>query len=172
MRIYLVSEEFPEETNYGWIWTYHFTLSWKLVNLWHEVTIICKSLNKENRYKNNLWVNVLRVRPFFWLNNLFLYRIKILFVLISEQIISKIDIIESPEWNWEIFFYSFINFIWKTKIVLRLHTPLFVCKYLNNIENSIWNTISIYIEKYLINKTKYITCCSHSFITTRNAKNL
>jgi len=37
MKIVLVSEEFPEETNYWWIWTYHFTLSAKLSQKWYNV---------------------------------------------------------------------------------------------------------------------------------------
>lgn len=164
MRIYLISEEFPEETNYWWIWTYHYTLSSKLTYIWNDVSVICKTFNKSSSFINEHWVKVIRVKPFFWINNLFLYRIKLLFVIIQEQISKRIDVIESPEWNWEIFFYYFFNWFWKTKLILRLHTPLFVCTYLNNLNTNLSNRLNIFIEKYLIKNISTISCCSYSLL--------
>lgn len=65
MKIALVSEEFPEETNYWWIWTYHFTLSAKLSQKWHNVTVICKTLMYSKTYVNEYWVTIKRINPFF-----------------------------------------------------------------------------------------------------------
>ena len=93
-----------------------------------------------------------------------LYRTKVAYLIAREQLKSRIDIIESPEWNGEIFLYYFINFIWKTKIILRLHTPLFVCMELNKMKFLFNKRLNIFIEKFLIKHIPNITCCSLSLL--------
>lgn len=164
MKIVLVSEEFPEETNYWWIWTYHFTLSAKLSQKWYNVIVVCKTLAHSETYINKYWATIKRVKPFFWIDNLFLYRVKIAFVVIAEQLKWKIDVIEFPEWNWELFIYYFFNIFWRSKIILRLHTPLFVCEILNKMKPSYIHKMDIWIEKFLIKHINNITCCSLSLL--------
>ena len=49
MRICLVSEEFPVETPKGGIATYQYQISKDLIQLGHEVHVICKTLENEDR---------------------------------------------------------------------------------------------------------------------------
>lgn len=164
LRVCLVSEEFPEETNYWGIWTYHNTLSRLLVDKWIDVTVICKTFWKKREFFENN-VKIIRIRPFFiysnFLTELIWYRLSVLCEILQQQMKQKFDIIESPEWKWELFFYIlFFKKLFKTKIIIRLHTPLFICQEINWLPKNFLNKITNKIEYYTINNWDFISSCS------------
>lgn len=125
MKICLVSEEYPEETNYGGIATYQKRLAETLVKLGHSVYVIARALKDDQEYNDN-GVNVIRI-AFENTNDIFKkyehYRKRISKKLheLVEQ--GKIEIIESPDWGGETAFYCGKR---KVPLVIRLHTPLVV----------------------------------------------
>ena len=60
MKICLVHEEYPDETNFGGIATYQKHLAENLVKKGHEVTVICRGL-KEYSDKVINKVRVIRI---------------------------------------------------------------------------------------------------------------
>lgn len=152
------------------------TLSQKLVKSWKigNVTVICRAtlgIDEWEKYEN--WVKIIRIKPFFEkskiLSETIGYKLKVAYTLLKERKKSNLDLIESPEWNQELFFYFLYNYFtlnWKEnkKIALRLHTPLFVTLQLNKLKNTIVNRINIIMEKFLIDNVKTITTCSQSLV--------
>ena len=115
VNLVLVSEEFPPFTP-GWIATYQKTLVHKLQKTWEmwNITVICKAnwgikewISDEN------WVKVIRIKPYFenipFLSETIWYKAKVAMTLIKERKNSKVDVIESPEWNQELFLYYIYN---------------------------------------------------------------
>lgn len=175
VNLVLASEEFPPFTP-GWIATYQKTLVHKLQKTWKmwDITVICKAnwgikewISDEN------WVKVIRIKPYFenipFLSETIWYKAKVAMTLIKERKNSKVDVIESPEWNQELFLYYIYNILTfnkneNKKIALRLHTPLFLTKELNNLESSIKNKINILMEKFLVDNVDTVTACSQSLV--------
>ena len=60
MKIILVNEEYPNETNFGGIATYQKIVAEEYVRQGHKVTVICRGMNKNQNYIEN-GVNVIRV---------------------------------------------------------------------------------------------------------------
>lgn len=179
INLILVSEEFPPFTP-GWIATYQKTLVQKLKNTWSfwNLTVICKAVwgIKEWISEEN-WVKIIRIKSYFenipFLAETIWYKAKVAKTLINERKKNWIDVIETPEWNQEIFLYYIYNILTlnkneNKKIALRLHTPLFLTKKLNNLKFSIKNSINIFMEKFLINNIETVTACSQSLVDKMN----
>ena len=60
MKICLVHEEYPDETNFGGIATYQKAMAEELAKEGHTVYVICRSLTHDNNYIENN-VNIYRI---------------------------------------------------------------------------------------------------------------
>ena len=161
MKICLVHEEYPEETNFGGIATYQKNLAEELVKNNNEVIVICRGIDKNQHYYEN-GVEIYRVYGKRFHNQVLeyiYYRKKVSKILINLQKENRIDIIETPDWGAEtIFFYKKRN----VPLVVRLHTPLKVwLKYNNNDFGRITN-IMLKWEDNILKSCDYISCCSNA----------
>ena len=161
MKICLVHEEYPEETNFGGIATYQRNLAEELVKSNNEVIVICRGIDKNQHYYEN-GVEIYRVYGKRFHNQVLeyiYYRKKVSKILINLQKENRIDIIETPDWGAEtIFFYKKRN----VPLVVRLHTPLKVwLKYNNNDFGRITN-IMLKWEDNILKSCDYISCCSNA----------
>lgn len=159
MKICLVHEEYPKETNFGGIATYQKILSKELSKLGHQVTVITRGLKENEEYYDD---NVKVIRIFNPMGNNSLDDYKKYREEVNQKIIelvnnSEIDIIETPDWGAET-----IKYLPKRKIpiVVKLHTPLCVWQEYNksglgdplNSEMLKWEKECIY------NADKIISC--------------
>lgn len=123
MKICLVHEEYPDETNFGGIATYQKHLAENLVKKGHNVTVVCRGL-KENSDKIINGVRVIRVHVLESdniYNNYYSYRESVCDKLRDLQKHNEIEIIEVPDWGAETVLFEKYR---KIPLVVRLHTPL------------------------------------------------
>lgn len=163
MKIVLVNEEYPKETNFGGISTYQKISACEYVKQGHDVTVICRGLNKNQKYIED-GVKVIRIyepstndKKKDYIN----YRKKVKDILINMQENNEIDIIETPDWGAEtILFEPYRN----VPLVVRLHTPLKV--WLKYNKNNYGNVTKIMLkwEKKLIKNADLVTCCSKALL--------
>lgn len=159
MKICLVHEEYPEETNYGGIATYQKTLAEELMKEGHFVHIICRSLTHDNEYVEN-GINIHKIYVKKTSNqtaDYVLYRKKVSKILLFLQNNNMIDIIEVPDWGAETIFFEKYR---KVPLVVRLHTPLEVwLKYNKNDFGAVKDKILKW-ESKMIHSADLVTCCS------------
>ena len=158
MRICLVHEEYPEETNFGGIATYQKTAAEELVKQGHIVYVIARGIYKNQRYKDN-GVNIIRVniKESNSYKQYILYRKKVASILEKMQKNNIIDIIETPDWGAETIFFEKKR---NVPLVVRLHTPLKIwLKYNKNDFGKIKYKLLKW-ESKMIKSADYITCCS------------
>ena len=161
MRVCLVHEEYPEETNFGGIATYQKNVAEELVKQGNEVYVITRSLEKDKNYVEN-GVNIFRifVKPSDnQINDYVIYRKKVATILKKLQDENKIDIIEVPDWGAETIYFERYR---EVPLVVRMHTPLKVwLKYNQNDFGPITNRMLKW-EKKMIMAADFITCCSQA----------
>lgn len=159
MKICLVHEEYPEETNFGGIATYQKICAEEYVKNGHTVYVICKGLRKSRQYIEN-GVNIFRIyvnKKENQINYYIAYRKKVCELLQKLQEEQKIDIVEVPDWGAETIFFEEFR---KIPLVVRLHTPLKIwLKYNKNIFGEITSLMLDWEEK-MIKSANLITCCS------------
>lgn len=136
MNICFISAEYPPETGGGGIGTYTYVLSHGLVELGHNVHVICKSLDNSREYQDNgVWIH--RIVP----EELQLPKIcrKYLTVILSFSEFSQsafhkfrelikeieIDIVETSEYGAD-GYYLIKNL--QVPTVIKLHTPCFLLR--------------------------------------------
>lgn len=164
MKIGLVSEEYPKETTFGWIATYHRTLAHSLSNLGYKVFVFCRTFKKSHIVNDGNIIEV-RIKWLFarndFLFNTIWYRISILFRIRKINIVHKLDVIEVAERKAEAIFYILlIKRFFKTKIIVKLHTPLVICQEFNNLPNNLVNRLQKTFEKLQVNKADAVYSCS------------
>lgn len=152
MNICLVSQEYPEETDFGGIATYMRYLS-KGLSKNNIVYVIARSYIENQRYSDNN-VKIIRICE----TNEWEYRVKVAEVL-SEIVESvHIDIIETPEWGADmIAFYERYRSRYKVPIVVKLHTPYFIWRKYNNASS---NSLIENWEKRIICEADGVFSCS------------
>ena len=159
MKICLVHEEYPEETNFGGIATYQKICAEEYAKNGHTVYVICKGLRKSRQYIEN-GVNIFRIyvnKKENQINYYIAYRKKVCELLQKLQEEQKIDIVEVPDWGAETIFFEEFR---KIPLVVRLHTPLKIwLKYNKNIFGEITSLMLDWEEK-MIKSANLITCCS------------
>ncbi len=161
MKICLVHEEYPEETNFGGIATYQKLMGKYLKQLGHEVTIITRSLIKNHEY----YENGIRVIRILWekdknkIKDYKLYRKKVAKKIKELVKNNEIDVIETPDWGAETTEY-FDNR--KIPIVVKLHTPLCIWQIYNKsgLEKNL-NKLMLKWEKHIIMNADTVISCSH-----------
>lgn len=159
MKICLVHEEYPEETNFGGIATYQKNVAEEYVRQGHSVVVIAKGLKTNRHYfENGVEIYRIYIKP---TNNQIeyytTYREKVAILLCQLQS-EGIDIIEVPDWGAEaILFEPYRNI----PLVVRLHTPLKVwLKFNRNNFGEITNQLIEWEQQALLN-ANLITCCSN-----------
>lgn len=161
MKICLVHEEYPEETNFGGIATYQKVIAEEYARMGHEVYVICRGLSKDQSYIEN-GVNITRIFVEKTDNQILdytEYRKRVAELLFEMQRDNKIDIIEVPDWGAETVLFEPQR---RVPLVVRLHTPLKIwLKYNKNDFGDVTQTMLQWEEK-MINSADLITCCSNA----------
>lgn len=161
MKICLVHEEYPKETNFGGIATYQKLIAEEYVKLGHEVYVICRGLKRDLEYvENGVYVKRIFVdNEEDQVSNNIEYRNRVCNILKELQTENKIEIIEVPDWGAETIFFEETR---KIPIVVRLHTPLSVwLKYNKNNFGKV-KKLLLNWENSMIKNADLITCCSNA----------
>ena len=159
MKICLVHEEYPDETNYGGIATYQKSLATSLVKFGYDVTVITRSLDCDKEYIDE-GVRVIRLynketKDIY--NNYYKYREKVRDKLIELQDNNEIDIIEVPDWGAETILFEEYR---KVPLIVRLHTPLAIWSKANKskLDPSIHRKMLLWERKMIENADKVTSC--------------
>ena len=161
MKICLIHEEFPEETNFGGIATYQKLMSKYLKQLGHEVTVITRSLTNSQEY----YENGIRVIRIFWKKNknkikdYKSYRKKVSKKIKELVKNNEIDVIETPDWGAETIEYFDKR---KVPIIVKLHTPLCIWQIYN--KSGLGKKLNEHMlkwEKHIIMNADKVISCSH-----------
>ncbi|WP_336783252.1 glycosyltransferase family 4 protein [Paenibacillus illinoisensis] len=160
MKICLVNEEYPNETNFGGIATYQKLMAESLNALGHQVTVICRSLDYDKQYIEN-GIKIIRI----YIDNslkdyekIVQYRKKVAYQLMDLENKDMIDVIECAEWGAELIEY--LNYR-KTPIVVRLHTPLHIWAEHNQcmLTKTVHENMLLW-EKLIIEGADVVTSCT------------
>lgn len=159
MRICLVHEEYPEETNFGGIATYQKRIAEEYVKLGHSVVVVARALKKDQHYFEN-GVEIFRIYNPPTDNQIAdytTYRQKVSDLLLDIQT-KGLDILEVPDWGAESILFEKHR---QVPLVVRLHTPLKVwLKYNKNNFGEVTNQMLEWEETALC-KANLVTCCSN-----------
>jgi glycosyltransferase involved in cell wall biosynthesis len=162
----LVAEEYPDETGWGGIGTYHYNLARGFVALSCNVVIIARALAKES-VKISDGIIIYRILPFFGedavLEEILGYRLAVANKL--RQVIRKhrIDIIETPEWKAETVLFQALHS--EVPIAVRMHSPLSVIKRLDGSQMlTLSQRIQERLEYRLMRDADFVSSSSRSLI--------
>lgn len=156
MNVCLVSQEYPYETDFGGIATYMGYLSKGLVNVGNKVFVICRSYKEDSINETNNLV-VYRLKE----NNEHQYRVRVAETIKTISKSVKIDIIESPEWGADLIeYYRIYKEKLRIPVVIKLHTPYFVWKQYNYLQEGEVNKQIEYWEKKVICEADGVFSCS------------
>ena len=159
MKICLVHEEYPDETNFGGIATYEKAVAEEYVRQGHKVYVICRGLTKDKKYVEN-GVNIMRVFVQSTDNQIqdyIEYRTRVAKILEKLQDEKEIEIIEVPDWGAETVLFEEKR---KIPLVLRLHTPLKVWLKYNKNDFGPVKDLMLEWESKMISSANFVTCCS------------
>ena len=161
MKICLVHEEYPEETNFGGIATYQKNIAEEYAKSGHDVYVICRGLQTDQNYIEN-GVNITRIfvsKTDNQIEDYIEYRKRVAEKLRQLQNENKIEIIEVPDWGAETVLFEPDRQI---PLIVRLHTPLEVwLKYNKNNFGAITDMMLEWEEK-MLRAADFVTCCSHA----------
>lgn len=176
MNICLISQEYPPETNLGGIATYTQTLARQLVRMGQTVHVLTYA--KESEYvTDDMGVTVHRLlprlkgdlderqnlllEPYAQFNHWILgfsKRVYECFLNLHAQ--EPFDVIEAPDTCAQaLFIYKFVQ---GPKKIVRLHTPFFWVRHLNNIPDSPENALREALEKEQAFAATDITSPTHA----------
>ena len=127
MKICLISDEFPIETNFGGISTYQKIISNALSKLGNIVSVICKTYNSEPRTIkfNNVTVHCVPSG-----NTELEFQTNVLNEMLKIE--KDIDIFETADWKGEAYLY--LKYYHNKPVIIKLHTPFFVWNKYNQIK--------------------------------------
>lgn len=159
MKIVLVHEEYPEETNFGGIATYQKNVAEEYVKMGNSVSVICRGLSRDNDYWEN-GVHIIRIFVPTTKNkkrDYILYRKRVSKELLKMQNHNMLDIIETPDWGAETIYFESYR---KVPLVVRLHTPLKIWLKYNSNDFGMVKSLLLKWEDKLIRSADLVTCCS------------
>lgn len=166
MKICLVHEEYPDETNFGGIATYQKRLAESLIEYGYEVVVLCRGLECDKEYIEN-GVRVIRLyveETEDVYNNYVTYRTRVSDKLIELQKNNEIDLIEVPDWGAETVLFEKYR---KVPLIVRLHTPLQVWAKANK------STLDPSVHKKMLKwEKKMIQCADRVTSCTQILKDL
>jgi glycosyltransferase involved in cell wall biosynthesis len=149
LKICLISEEFPPDTGWGGIGSYSRDVARGLIQLGHRVHVVARGWGDEKTIEDIDGVQVHRVtvpepswRGGSWLVNMRFPESRQVLVWSAQasravakiQAIEGLDVIESPEYHAQGLVSSIRHRA--TPMVVRLHTPAFVCRKVNGISSA------------------------------------
>lgn len=168
MKVCLVTQEYPPETNWGGIATYHYELAKGLQKIGHEVVIVSRSLTGKSYHTIGEGISIYRIKPFLnWENYPFMwrfnkiwdgYQISVLLKLRQLVKLNQIDIIESPSLHGEVAIFQF--FYPKFPLVIRFHSSTSKEIQYGEVKTNIRLKISSLFEKGAIRMAKTISSVS------------
>ena len=159
MKICLVHEEYPEETNFGGIATYQKRLAEEYVKQGHSVYVIARGLKTNQHYVEN-GVDITRIfveQTPDQVHNYIEYRKRVADELIRLQDNNLIDIVEVPDWGAESVLFEDYR---KIPLVVRLHTPLKVWLKFNKNNFGLVTDLMLEWEDKMLKSADLVTCCS------------
>lgn len=159
MKVCLVHEEYPDETNFGGIATYQKRLAESLVKKGNEVVVIARGLKKDyEEIKNGVRVIRLYVEETEDIyKNYYSYREKVCDKLKELQQHNEMDVIEVPDWGAETVLFEKFR---KVPLIVRLHTPLVIWSKSNksNLDPSIHKQMLRWEKKMIESADKVSSC--------------
>lgn len=167
LRICLVAEEYPGETGWGGIGTYHYNLARGFIALECTVVVIARALERESVVTDD-GVTVYRILPVFrehaFLQETVGYRIAVARKLLQVIAEHHIDLIETPEWKAETALFNKVNP--GVPLAVRMHSPFSVIRRING-QRVIRpeQRLQEYLEYELINTADYVSSSSTSLLT-------
>lgn len=158
LSVCLVSQEYPDETDYGGIATYMYYLSKALANCNNRVFVVCRSYTEDCAYQDNT-IMIYRICE----NDEYKYRHRVATMVAMLVKKEDIDIIESPEWGADLIeYYKQYKSELKVPVVIKLHTPYFVWKKYNRIIKSSYIPEIEEWEKEIVMKADGVFSCSNA----------
>ena len=161
MKICLVHEEYPKETNFGGIATYQKLIGKYLSMLGHKVIVIARGLKEDQDYYEDK-IRVIRIyNPSVQnaIEDYKNYRLKVSRKI--EELVNQgeIDVIETPDWGAETIMYFNKRSV---PVVVKLHTPLCVWQEHNKIglNETVNDTMLQWEKEIILNADKIVSCSS------------
>jgi glycogen(starch) synthase len=169
----LVAEEYPDETGWGGIGTYHYNVARAYRQLGCKVIVICRSLGQARSYWDD-GILIKRIRPYFSWNSFLQdtvgYRLAVLVSLARATHGHVVDVIESPEWKAET---ALFRICFKHPLLcIRMQGNIWlIAKYNAMGSLSVAQRIQGILERYILNTADYVSSCSSAFASwTRNSQ--
>lgn len=161
--ICLISEEYPPETNFGGISTYHADLASLLVSHGYNVVVITKTFKKARIIHSGTQLLIIRVPSVLpissWLDKLLGWKIAV-FITIKRILKRKvIDLIETPDWKAE-FILGVLFKRLLPPIIVRLHGCRAIIRKYDEQPISIGDKIVMHLEYYIMKHADYISSIS------------
>ena len=158
LSVCLISQEYPDETDYGGIATYMYYLSNALVNCNNRVFVVCRSYIEDRVYQDNS-ITIYRICE----NDEYKYRQRVAAMVAMLVKKNDIDIIEAPEGGADLIeYYKQYKYELRVPVVIKLHTPYFVWKKYNKIIKSSYIPEIEEWEKEIVMKADGVFSCSNA----------
>ncbi|WP_027129610.1 glycosyltransferase family 4 protein [Gemella cuniculi] len=150
MRICLVSEEFPLETQKGGIATYQYLMAKIMLKNKCDVHIICKTASAEDKYIVYEGINLHMISE----KNEENYRKRVCGKM--KELENEIDIFEVADWKAEAHYYISDR---KKPVVIKLHTPYIIWNKFNEVkETEEAQKVSKYEIEDILNSDAIYSC--------------
>ena len=158
MKICLVHEEYPLETNFGGIATYQKILAEYFASCGYKVIVITRGCSDSEYFENG--VHVYRIKADNDNNSkasLKEFRRKVANLLLCFQNNNEIDIIETPDWGANTVYFEKHR---KIPLVIRLHTPLKIWLQYNNNDFGKGRDLLLKWENKMLKSADLLLSCS------------
>jgi len=178
LKILFVSREYPPETGYGGIGTYVSIIASALAARGHEVHVL--SCDPSQRNKDLIIQNVhlhRRHRRVNWLKWLKIFGMKATLTRLEaavsvyrefRKVAREVDVIEYPDWEAEGFLLALLK---PKPLIARLHTPLPIIDYYQNIPYNFDRYLGGILEKLAVYHADVIIAPSELIVNTLKAIN-
>ena len=158
MKICLVHEEYPLETNFGGIATYQKILAEYFASCGYKVIVITRGSSDSEYFENG--VHVYRIKADNDNNSkvsLKVFRKKVADLLFNLQNNNEIDIIETPDWGANTIYFEKQR---KVPLMIRLHTPLKIWLQYNNNDFGKERDLVLKWENKMLKSADLLLSCS------------
>lgn len=155
VNILYLTKEFPPDTGWGGIGTYtHLTVN--EISKHVDNVVVLTSTPKKTKIETHDNITIYRIHKSGIPEKRILYPFYVFFDLVKIIKKHKIDLIETPEVNAELFFYQFLKGVFP-KTVVRFHTPTFMLSKLSDKPPSFLDKLTSYMEKQMVLKADALT---------------
>jgi glycosyltransferase involved in cell wall biosynthesis len=165
----MISEEYPPETAWGGIGTYSYNLAQGLAAQGHRVHVIARGWQQDTIqeagnvrvYRLSIpepswrWGTARLSLKFYETRQILLWGLRVRSAVRQICATEYFDVIECPEYHAQGLGLAFERR--DVPMVVKLHTPAFLCRHLNGGEESLDARISDYLEHCLVRQASLIT---------------